>query len=430
MSPLLRAYLAFSCVSGPLWRLVHRRRLARGKETPERLPEKYGRYRRPRPEGRLIWFHALSVGESLALVPLIERALTDLPEAHVVLTTSTATSSEALSKAGLPERCFHVLLPIDTPAATRRFLSHWQPDLAAFSELDFWPRLMFETKRRGVPMVLINSRLPEKSLVSRTRMASAMRDILRLFDRMLVQDADSFERFVALGAEKRKISVVGALKSAARPLPVDDAELKSLKEAIGDRPVWLAAATWDSEHPLVLEAHSHIIESRPDALLIIAPRHIRHADGAEVAAKKLFSRVQRRSRGENPDESAEVYLADTIGEMGLWYRLAPVSFVGHSLDPKDEKLEGKNPFEAAALKSAIVHGPAVSYFAESYAALQRAGAAREVSDANQLAEAVLEIFDPAVRKPMLDGAARVIAARRAVLDNTWRVLREMLGDRA
>jgi 3-deoxy-D-manno-octulosonic-acid transferase len=426
MSPQLAAYLAFSHVSGPLWRLVHRRRLRQGKETPERLGEKYGRYRRPRPEGTLIWFHALSVGESLALVPLIERALADLPETHVLLTTSTATSAVALSKAALPERCIHVLLPIDTPRATRAFLAHWRPDLAAFSELDFWPRLMVETHRQGVPMVLINSRLPEKSLASRKRLGPAMRDILALFERMLVQDADSFERFRKLGADKARMSVVGALKSAARPLPADEAELAALTLAIGPRPVWLAAATWGSEDPVMVAAHERVRESVSDALLIIAPRHLRDADAAEAVARAAFARVARRSRGEAPDAETEVYIADTMGEMGLWYRIAPVSFVGHSLDPKGEGLEGKNPFEAAALGSVILHGPTVSYFAESYEALGAAGAARLVEDAEGLAREVVRLFDAEARAPMLAGAGRVIAARKGVLENTWTILRRVL----
>lgn len=428
MSPLLRAYLAFSHVSGPLWRAAHRRRLKQGKETAERLPEKYGHYNVPRPPGKLLWFHALSVGESLALIPLIERALSEVQGAHVVLTTSTATSAEALSKADLPARCLHVLMPIDTARATRRFLQYWNPDLAAFAELDFWPRLMIETKRHGIPMLLINSRLPEKSLASRARLGPAMRDILALFDRMLVQDAASYERFRALGADKSRISVVGALKSAARPLPVDEAALTDLRALIGDRPVWLAAATWSSEHRILIAAHASVTEAHPDALLIVAPRHMRDADQAHACAKEKFDRVARRSKGERPNADTQVYIADTIGEMGLWYRIAPVSFIGHSIDVEQEKLEGKNPFEAAALGSAILHGPAISYFEESYAALEKAGATRRVTDAESLADGVTQCLKPDLREPMIKGAARAIAAQKGVLENTWSFLRQSLPD--
>ena len=426
MSPLLRAYLAFSYVAGPIWRAVNRKRLKRGKELPDRIAEKYGMYATGRPEGTLLWFHALSVGESLALVPLIERALDELPEAHVVLTTSTVTSAEALSKAALPNRCYHVLLPIDTVGATRRFLDHWRPDLAAFSELDFWPRLLVETKRRNIPMALINSRLQEQNRANRQRMGRAMADILGLFDRMLVQDQASAKGFVELGADRAKIGVIGVLKSAARPLPADDAELSSLRDATGDRPIWLAAATHAIEHPQVLAAHKNIVRAEPRAMLIIAPRNMSDADELANLANQNFGAAARRSHGELPDERAKVYVADTIGEMGLWYRLAPVSFVGHSLGTGEHNLEGKNPYEAAALGSAILHGPSVSYFSESYAALREAGGSREVSSVETLASAVVATFDDIEQKRLVAGAAKVIAERGSVLDDTWSELRSLL----
>ena len=396
--------------------------MARGKEVAERLPEKFGTYATPRPEGRVLWFHALSVGESLALVPLIERALADLADAHVVLTTSTATSATALAAARLPERAVHVLSPVDTVAATRAFLDHWRPDVAAFAELDFWPRLMVETKARGIPMILVNSRMPDGSFARRKRIAGPMRDVLRLFDRLLVQDEASVGRFAALGADPDRIEVAGALKAAARPLPADEGELAQLASTFGNRPRWLAAATHGTEHAAMIEAHGTVTEDESRALLVLAPRHLRDADEAETLARTRFN-VARRSRGEVIGAETQVYLADTIGEMGLWYRLCPVSFVGHSLLPD---LEGKNPYEAAALGSAILHGPHMSYFAESYEALTAAGAAACVTDADDLARAVLRLQDEATRAEMTEGARRVIAARGAVLDRTWVAIRLLL----
>ncbi len=423
MSPLLRAYLGFSCISGPLWRWSHRRRLKRGKELPDRLPEKYGRYTMPRPSGPVLWFHALSVGESLALIPLIELALTDMPKAHVVLTTSTATSIAALDKAGLPDRAHHILLPIDTATATRAFLDHWKPDIAAFAELDFWPRLMVETHRRAIPMVLINSRMPDHNFRRRAKLRGAMGDVLNLFDRLLVQDRPSAERFAKLGADADRIDVVGALKAAARPLPADDTQLTDLRRAIGPRPVWLAAATIGSEHAPMIATHTHVTATHPEALLIIAPRHIADGDAAEALAKAAFKTVARRSKGESITPETQVYIADTIGDMGLWYRLAPVSYIGHSLT---DDLEGKNPFEAAALGSAILHGPHVSYFSESYEALAAAGATRQVTDPASLAEAITDLQSDQTRHQMTEGAKRVIDTQRAVLTTTWSALRTRL----
>ncbi len=423
MSQLLGLYLGFSRVSEPLWRLAHRRRLKRGKELSDRLDEKYGIYGQARPEGTVLWFHALSVGESLALVPLVERALADLPDAHVVLTTSTATSAAALEKAHLPERCRHVFLPIDTVKATRRFLDHWRPDLAAFAELDFWPRLMVETRARGIPMALINSRMPSGNFARRQRLGGLMRDVLGLFDRLLVQDSVSADRFAELGADPGRITVVGALKAAARPLPADNDELERLRAAIGPRLVWLAAATVSDEHAPMLEAHALVRAAHPGALLILAPRFPADGDSAEAMARARFDGVARRSHGAGIDAATQVYLADTIGEMGLWYRLAPVSFVGHSLAPG---LEGKNPYEAAALGSAILHGPGISYFSESYEGLWAEGATLQVSDAESLAKAICELQDPTIREPMSEGAARAIAKRKGVLDATWMTLRFLL----
>lgn len=423
MSPLLRVYLAFSHVSGPIWRFAHRRRLRKGKELSERLPEKYGHYETPRPEGIVLWFHALSVGESLALLPLVERALSDLPDAHLILTTSTATSAAALEKARLPERSRHVLLPIDTAAAARAFLDHWKPDVAAFAELDFWPRLMVETHSRKIPMILVNSRMPQHNFERRRKLGGMIRDILQLFDRLLLQDEASRGRFIELGAVPERVEVVGALKAAARPLPADDVELTRLRAAIGQRPVWLAAATIAREHSPMIEAHRRVTSDLADALLILAPRNVYDGDEAERLARDAFAHVARRTRAEPITPETHVYIADTIGEMGLWYRLAPVSFVGHSLG---EGLEGKNPFEAAALGSAILHGPEISYFEESYAALADEGAAVEVTDREALARAVVRLQDETERARMTEGAARVIVAQKGVLDRTWQAIRALL----
>ncbi len=420
MSLLLRLYLAFSRISGPLWRLSHRKRLRKGKEIAERLPEKYGHYTQDRPEGTVIWFHALSVGESLALVALIEKALTERPEAHVVLTTSTATSVAALAKADLPERCTHVLLPIDTPTAVGRFLDHWQPRLAAFAELDFWPRLMVETNRRGIPMLLINTRMPKGNFERRQKISGTMGDVLGLFDRLLVQDEASVQRFASFGVDPDRMTVAGALKSAARPLPADAAELSRLKAAIGDRPVWLAAATIAAEHEEMIAAHELITETMPDAMMIFAPRNLPDGDGAEALARAEFQKVARRSKAQPITSETQVYLADTIGEMGLWYRLAPVSFLGHSLHAG---LEGKNPFEAAALGSAILHGPHVAYFEESYALLAEERGAQQVGNIDELARSVLALLaDPSGAQSMKEGAKRAVEKRRQVLETTWNAI--------
>ena len=419
MSPLTLLYLAFSQVADPVWRLVHRRRLKKGKEDPSRITEKYGVSPYPLPSGKVLWFHALSVGESLALLPLIDRALDEDPNTNVVITTSTATSIAALAKAGLPDRAKHVLLPIDTPRAVRRFLDHWRPEVAVFAELDFWPRLMFETHQRGIPMILVNSRMSPTSFESRRKLRGMMGDILGFFDKLLVQDPESADRFKRLGAVPDRVDVVGALKSAARPLPADPEEMADLRQRITNRPVWLAAATRDIEEPEMIRAHLEIKKACPNALLIIAPRFLESADDIEAAASKVFNNVSRRSRAKLPDVNTDVFIADTIGEMGLWYRIAPVSFVGHSLGPEGKPLGGKNPYEAAALGSVIVFGPSVADFSETYQMLQENSAAVPVSVEGDLSECILKLFDDGERTPIIEAANRVIKTQSGVLETTW-----------
>ena len=323
------------------------------------MPELYGRYSGPDPGQRVLWFHSLSVGESFGLLPLIDVALKEMPDAEIVVTTSTASSVEALARADLPDRCRHILLPIDTSRATRAFLDHWKPTLADFAELDFRPRLMIETHRRGIPIVLINSRMPEQKFLRRQRLGGTMGDVLALFDRLVVEDELSRDRFVRLGAAAEKVEIAGALKPAARPLPADENELTAMKSAIGNRPVWCAAATEATEHAAMIEAYRLLSKWLVASLLVLAPRFKEDAADAERLARDLFPSVARRSRGQPLLPETQVYIADTFGEMGLWYRLAPVSFVGHSLT---EGLEGKNPFGVAVLGSAILTGPHVSYF--------------------------------------------------------------------
>ena len=426
MSPLTRLYLAFSQVSGPLWRWNLRKRLKKGKEDPRRVAEKHGENYPERPAGDVFWFHALSVGESLALVPLIELALDEYPDAHVVVTTSTRTSIAALENARLPKRAIHVLLPVDTVWATKQFLDYWHPRVAVFSELDFWPRLMFETYKRGIPLILINSRLSTESFIGRKRLGGLMRDVLGLFSTMLVQDEASVDRFTKLGADPSKVIVSGALKAAARPLPVDEGALADWKQKLGVRPVWLAAATRDIEEKSVLRAHARVLEVLPNALLVVAPRFLESADALEEEARKMFDCVVRRSRSQDLVSGTQVYIADTIGEMGLWYRLAPVSFVGHSLGPPGKPLGGKNPFEAAALNSAIIHGRAVEDFEESYAGLHEQNAAVQVDSVEHLSDEILRLMNPRHREDMLKGANDLIADRGAVLGITWDAISKVL----
>ena len=416
----LTAYLAFARVSSPLWRWALKRRAQRGKEVADRLNERFGQPKIARPDGEVMWFHALSVGESLALLPLIERVLADRPLAYVLLTSSTRTSAEALARVGLPDRCIHQFAPVDTYQAVRGFLDYWMPSITIFAELDFWPVMLSEAKMRGLPVLLINSRMSDKNFDKRRRSRGLYADVLGLFDHCLLQDQGTRDHFRYFGVAESRMQIIGALKGVARPLPADHQALIDLKVRIGERRIWLAAATERRETEVVLLAHLQILRDDPAALLILAPRNMADADGIESAAQAGFDHVARRGTGGLPDEKTQVYIADTLGEMGLWYRLAGASFIAHSLPVEGTPLRGKNPFEAVALGSMVVHGPSVVDFSETYEELDQAGAAVEVNSAEELAEAVLRSEE--THRKIAGNATEVVAQKGRILDETWAVI--------
>lgn len=411
MPLLLRLYLAFAAVSAPFWRLVLWRRQATGREDRLRGREKLGVYTIPRPPGRLIWFHAVSVGEAQALVTLLDRLVQAHPGLQVLLTTHTLASAEALARRGLPQRVIHQFAPADYPAALRRFMAHWQPAALVVAEADMWPVMLLRAKAAGLPMLLLNTHVTDRRYRRRRRMAVTNGYLMNLFDRILVQDAVSMDRYKDLGAPAAKMAVMGVLKAASDPLPDRPEARAALEAAIGGRPRWFAASTKAVEEPQLMQAQALALAALPDLLFLIAPRKPDEADATEAAARALFppDAVARRSRGAAITAATRVYIADTIGEMGLWYRLAPVAYTGNSLRVPGVPLTGKNPFEAVALGAMVIHGPDVGNFAEAYARLRAAGGALEVADAAALARAVVAAQDPAFRAPYLAGASRVQA---------------------
>lgn len=399
-SPALDAYLLATLLADPVAAPILRRRLARGKEDPARLAERLGRAGLPRPAGRLIWLHAASVGEATSALPLI-AALRARDEAAVLLTTGTVTAARRMAES-LPAGVLHQFVPVDTHRAVRRFLGHWRPDLALWIESELWPRLVVETARRGVPMALVNARLSEASFRRWRRLPGMARRLLGAFRAILAQDAETVARVEALGGVAR---FGGNLKALVEAPGCDRGELAAIREALGGRSVWLAASTHSGEEAQVIAAQMEL--RRPDRpLMILAPRH--PARGDEVAQLLALAGLHttRRSAGGLPGGNTDVWLADTLGEMGLWYRLAPVSFVGGSLVPAG----GHTPFEPVQLGSAVLHGPHVANFAPAYAALEAGGAAVAVRDAAELAAAVARLLaEPAEARDLCDRARGVHA---------------------
>ena len=397
----LRAYLLATAGLELAAKRLLRRRLAAGKEDPARIGERLGRPSVARPDGVLVWFHAASVGESLALLPLIARLGTERPALNVLVTTGTLTSARLMTDR-LPPGATHQFVPLDTPRAVRGFLDHWRPDLAAWSESELWPRLIVETHDRAVPMLLLNARMAERS-VARWRMAPrTAASLLGRFDLALAQEAHGAKALETLGFPTGRLRVTGSLKRSADPPTCDGAELERLQGAVSGRAVWLAASTHPGEEALAADAHARVLARHPDALLIVVPRHPER--GGEVAGRLGGFTLARRTSDETPAPTTQILLADTLGEMGLWYRLAPISFVGGSFGG----IGGHNPFEPLSLGSAVVHGPDTANFDEIYRTLDAGGGAIPVASAEDLAASVLDLQTAARRESVLASARRIV----------------------
>lgn len=367
LGPALRFYLALSRAI-PLLAPGHvRRRLSRGKELPDRWREKLGLASLPRPDGPLIWLHAVGLGETLALRGLI-AALADMaPTAEFLVTSITRASAEVMA-ANLPPRTRHQFLPLDAPFYLARFLDHWRPDLSVWAEQDLWPGAVVATAARGIPLALVNARMNDAAFARRRRWSGLYRDLFARFALIAAQDPISAGHLQALGAEA--VRVTPSFKAAAPALTADPQALALARQVLGDRRAVLLASSHSGDEAVVLGA---LTQSLPRPLLLVAPRDPGRGDQIAAQAAALGLTATRRSQGQGP--SGDIWVVDTFGEMGLWYRLCPLSIIGGSFGPT----EGHNPWEAAALGSAILHGPRTANFAGDYALLAAAGAALAVT---------------------------------------------------
>ena len=408
MIPLLYRALTRPLTPFVLVYLARRRR--QGKEDSLRLRERLGIPGQVRPRGPLVWMHAASVGEATALLALIDRLLETRPALEVLLTTGTVASAHLLEQR-LPSRARHQFVPVDVPRWIARFLDHWRPDLALWVESELWPNLVLETHARGVPMVLVNGRLSADSYARWRRWPGLIGPVLGAFALCLAQDEEQARRLRQLGA--REVETLGDLKAAAGSLPFDRLQLELLRRCIGPRPLWLAASTHAGEEEIAACVHRRLAATHPGLLTIIVPRHPARGEaiGAMLAARGL--RSARRRRGEPITDQTDVYLADTMGELGLFYSLTGIAFVGGSLVAKG----GHNPFEAARLGCAVLHGPDVGNCAGMAAQLAVAGAAETVSEADELAQAVAALLgDRHLRAERAAAGKRVADAGSGVLD--------------
>jgi 3-deoxy-D-manno-octulosonic-acid transferase len=401
-------------LAGPVLPPLLRRRAAQGKELAPRLRERKG-FGAARPQGPLIWLHAASVGESLSLVPLMEALVARQPALHLLVTTGTVTSASLLKRrlpGAVAARVIHRFAPLDVPRWIGRFLDGWRPDAVAIAESEIWPNRTYALAARGIPAAMVNARISPRSAAAWGRWAPGLaRDLLGHFTLVMAQSEDDAARLRALGAPGAICR--GNLKAAAAPLPVEVAELARMRAILGRRPVLLAASTHPGEDAVVIAAHRAMAPRLPGLLTVIAPRHPQR--GPEIAALAAPLPATLRSEGGLPEAGVEVYVADTLGEMGLFFRLASagrgVSLVGGSLVPKG----GHNPLEPARLGSPVLLGPDTSHFREVADDLLAAGGALRVADAVTLAETAMDVLTNPERASGMARAAATIADNAAHL---------------
>jgi 3-deoxy-D-manno-octulosonic-acid transferase len=405
---IYRLYRGLTSLGAPVISAYLQRRKKRGKEDVARFAERLGRPDRPRPPGVLVWIHAASVGESLSMLPLVERLCAR--NAKVLLTTGTVTSARLMEER-LPQGAFHQYVPVDRMAYVRSFLDHWRPDLALWAESEFWPNMLTETHHRGIPLVLVQGRVSPRSFKGWKRVPGFIRRILSCFTLCLGQTEGDVQRLKILGS--RDSRCLGNLKYAAPPLPADPVALERLRQAVAGRPLWLAASTHPGEEVLIAEAHLALEPRFPGLLTVIAPRHPQRGPEIAQALAGLGLSVSLRSQGALPQGETQVYLADTMGELGLFYRLCPMVFMGKSLAVGG----GQNPFEPARIGAAILFGPAMENFPDMAPSMVAAGAALQVADGAGLTQGLGALLaDPARAARMAAAAAAWAETEAGVLD--------------
>ena len=337
-------------------------RLKKGKEDPNRWEEKKGIIQKKRPVGPLIWLHAASVGEAQSALILIEKITTSYNKMNILVTSGTLSSAQMLEKR-LPQNAFHQFAPLDHPKWIDTFLTHWKPDLAIWLESEIWPNTLMAVKKKRIPAILVNARLSPSSLKNWKRFPNSAEKILSAFSLILCQTEADKKAYASLGA--KNISVSGNIKYSAAPLPYKEQDYEQLKNILKDRPVWVYASTHEPEEMIAATLHQKLKADIPDLLTVIIPRHPDRGEKIYQSLQKTDLNIIRRSNDfSNPKADTDIYLADTLGELGLFYRLASIAVIGRSFS--NDGGGGHNPIEAAQLGCAVLHGPLIQNLQKIY----------------------------------------------------------------
>lgn len=417
---LLSTWIALTRLAGPVGGAIVGARRRRGKEDPARSAERLGHPSASRPEGPLVWVHAVSVGEAMAAMPVVDRLIAD---GKSVLVTTVTTTSAALVGHRLKPGLIHQFAPLDLAGPVDRFLAHWRPDLAVFVESEIWPVAIGRLADHGIPLVVANARLSPRSFRGWQRAAPAARAVFRRMSLVLAQTDDDGARFAQLGAPE--VATFGNIKFDAGLPDVGIAELDALKAGIGERPMVLAASTHPGEDEVVLTTLLKLKESRPEALLVIVPRHPVRGGDIALLSEAAGLATRRRSVGELPDGTTEVYVADTLGELATFFRLADVVLMGGTFI---EGIGGHNLIEPARLGAAVVSGPHFSNWLDIYHAFIKAGGLTIVRSPDEIAGATLDLIkDPALRARQAAAGERVVAGSAGAVARTIEAIRPLIG---
>lgn len=411
---MLELYKSLSNAAEPLFRALLVRRARNGKEIDARLLERQGQPVLARPSSPLVWVHAASVGEAQSALILIDRLLKQNQALHILMTTGTVSSAAMMEK-NLPARAIHQFYPLDHPRWVESFLNHWSPDAVFWMESELWPNMLLALKQRGIPAVLVNARLSQRSYRRWSLAKSSIREILGAFSLILTQSEKEAGRYRALGATN--VQSTGNLKYSAKPLACDEEELKSLTGAIGVRPMWVYASTHKGEESLACNIHQKLKMTFPELLTILVPRHPnRRADIAATCRDHYLNTAFRGERKTPPTFDTEIYIADTFGELGLFYRLAPIACIGRSFS--DDGGGGHNPIEAAQLNCAVLYGPHVQFQKELYEEMSDAHAAVGLKSEAELTNKLRELLENREKREALQQKGAVFTQTKSKVIDT------------
>ena len=410
---MLTFYKLFCYLNYPIWVLVLGLRRLKGKEHQERYREKLGYYKYNRPQNEVIWINSLGLGETLSLTFFLEQLSKYYPDKTLLLTSSTLQSQIALENIPLRDNIVHQFAPVDNYKALKRFLDHWDPKIALFSELDIWPLRVSEVKKRKTPILLINSRMNEKKKRTRKWLGTSFSETLKAFDHIFLQDESSRPHFIDFGIDETKITVHGPLKSAGTVFPDFNTTEKKIKKILQGKLIWTAASLHHLEENEILEAYKLAKRKLPNLVLVMVPRAIESSINTKKKTKMYSDRVTLRTEKDHmPDKNTEIVVVGRVGELGLWYKLSFISFIGNSLNYKEIKT-GKNPYEALQAKTTIIHGPRM--LEPGYEKLVSLRISDIVFDRYDICKALVTYSFSANRKPKIKHGSNLLAQNKGMV---------------